>query len=195
MDAAARPSVFAGDATRGLCSRVAMRRFPFRLPRPLLTLIAALFASQWIAVGEEKPAPAPAAVKPARPAIYDESADGEAQIATALKEAKTDNRRVLLMFGANWCSWCHKLHRTLREDAPIAARMKSSYRLVLIDINRDHNAGVSRKFIRNDNDGVPYLIVLDADGKVIARQETGALEVGDHHDPAKVLAFLDRWKP
>ena len=38
----------------------------------------------------------------------------------------------------------------------------------------------------------PYLTVLDATGKVVTHQETGALEEGDHHDPAKVLAFLEQ---
>jgi thiol-disulfide isomerase/thioredoxin len=38
--------------------------------------------------------------------------------------------------------------------------------------------------------GVPYLVVLDGEGKIVSRQETGVLEEGDHHDPKKVLAFL-----
>jgi thioredoxin-related protein len=143
-------------------------------------------------IGAAEPDPA---AKPARPVLYDEKADGAQQVATALRAAKTGKQRVLLMFGANWCGWCHKLHRTFREEAAVATRLKESYQLVLIDMNRDHNAAVSRQYGRPDNEGVPYLIVLDADGKVVARQETGALEVGDHHDPAKVLAFLDRWKP
>lgn len=176
-----------------------MRRLPFLLPLTLLLAAGSpFFVRSSLAEGDQPPAapaaPAtPAASKPARPAIYDESADGAVQIATALKEAKADNRRVLLMFGANWCGWCHKLHDVLRNEAAIAARMKSSYRLVLIDMNRDHNAAVSKKYGRDDDAGVPYLIVLDADGKVLTRQETGALEAGDHHDPAKVLDFLDRW--
>lgn len=40
--------------------------------------------------------------------------------------------------------------------------------------------------------GYPYLTVLDGAGKVVTQQETGALEDGPNHDPAKVLAFLER---
>jgi hypothetical protein len=43
--------------------------------------------------------------------------------------------------------------------------------------------------------GVPYLTVLDASGKKLTDQDTGSLEIGDKHDPAKVLAFLEKWKP
>lgn len=39
--------------------------------------------------------------------------------------------------------------------------------------------------------GYPYLTVLDASGKAIANQDTGSLEDGPNHDPAKVLAFLE----
>ena len=39
--------------------------------------------------------------------------------------------------------------------------------------------------------GVPYLVVLDGDGKVLCNQETSSLEEGDHHDVKKVQAFLD----
>lgn len=40
--------------------------------------------------------------------------------------------------------------------------------------------------------GYPYLTVLDATGKPVANQETGALEDGAQHDATKVLAFLEQ---
>ena len=52
-------------------------------------------------------APAPAVQEPApkpapRAPIFDEQADGCAQIAAALARAKSENRRVLVEWGANW---------------------------------------------------------------------------------------------
>ena len=41
---------------------------------------------------------------------------------------------------------------------------------------------------------VPFLTVLDAEGKPLVHQETGVLEQGQGHDPAKVRAFLDRYR-
>jgi thiol-disulfide isomerase/thioredoxin len=71
------------------------------------------------------------------------------------------------------------------------------YERVNIDIGKmDKNMDLLKKYgARADKEGVPYLTVLDADGKAIANQETGALEEGDHHDPAKVQAFLQKWTP
>ncbi|MBI2949380.1 MAG: hypothetical protein HYY23_17200 [Verrucomicrobia bacterium] len=37
-----------------------------------------------------------------RPRLYDTTADGNKQIAAALKEAKAEQKRVILKFGANW---------------------------------------------------------------------------------------------
>lgn len=41
-------------------------------------------------------------------------------------------------------------------------------------------------------EGYPYLTVLDASGKTVTHQETGSLEDGPKHDPAKVIAFLEK---
>ena len=37
-----------------------------------------------------------------RPKLYNTQADGEEQIAAALKTAKAEGKRVILKFGANW---------------------------------------------------------------------------------------------
>ena len=134
------------------------------------------------------------------PDIYDAQADGTVQIAAALKQAKAESKTVLLDFGANWCPWCHKLETLFTTDAAIAAQLKDGFVLVLIDVNMRH--GVKRNFAVNEkygnpiHEGLPVLVVLDADGRQLTTQETGALEDGkDGHDPAKVAAFLRRWAP
>lgn len=130
-----------------------------------------------------------------KPHTYDEKADAKADIAAALVKAKKTNKRVLLMFGANWCGWCHKLHGVFESNREIGKTLLYEYERVNIDIGKmDKNMDLVRKYgARADKEGVPYLTVLDADGKAIANQETGALEEGDHHDPAKVQEFLKKW--
>ncbi len=129
-------------------------------------------------------------------AVFDKQADAKADIAAALANAKRDNQRVLLVFGANWCGWCHKLDGVFKENREIARTLLYEYRLVKVDVGRwDKNLDVAQRYgVDLKKAGVPYLTVLDADGKVLANQDTGALEVGDQHDPAKVQAFLQQWK-
>lgn len=131
--------------------------------------------------------------KTSRPAIYDEMADGAKQIAAALVEAKKENRRVLLQFGANWCGWCHRLHGLFQTNAPIVAKLKEAYVVVLVDVNKEHNADINLKYGNPTQHGLPVIVVLDADGTPLTTQDTAKLEEGDHHDPAKVLAFLNQW--
>jgi thiol:disulfide interchange protein len=136
-------------------------------------------------------AEAPAKTK--RPAIYDENADGAKQIADALALAKKENKRVLLQFGANWCGWCHKLHKLCQTDAEITAKLKESFVVVLVDVNKDHNSAINKRYGNPTRFGLPVIVILDADGKALTTQDTGKLEQGDHHDPKKVLAFLNEW--
>lgn len=129
--------------------------------------------------------------------IYDVTADAEVAVATALETAKAENKRVLLKFGANWCVWCHGLNKTLHGDSAVAEALRSDYILVPVDVNTRNgtkrNASTIEKYGNPIQHGLPVLVVLDADGKILTTQETGALEEGSAHDPAKIIAFLDQW--
>jgi len=139
--------------------------------------------------------PADAPAQTTRPAIYDEAADGAKQVEEALAKAKKENKHVLLMFGANWCGWCHRLHTLFDSNAQISAKLKQDFVLVMIDVNKNRNADVNQRYGKPTRFGLPVLVVLDAEGKALTTQDTGKLEEGDHHDPAKVLAFLNQWAP
>ncbi len=128
-----------------------------------------------------------------RPRIYDESLDGTTQIDAALVTAKKENKRVLIQFGANWCGWCHKLHRLVDSDKEVKAELEAHYVLILVDVNKGHNANLQKKY-GAEQMGLPSLVVLDATGKHLTTKNTGELEEGDHHSPAKVTAFLKQWE-
>jgi thioredoxin-related protein len=131
--------------------------------------------------------------------IYDTKADGSQQIAAALQRAEAGHKHVLLMFGANWCIWCHRLHTTFERDATVAAALAKNFEVVLVDVNTRNgtkrNADVNERYGNPIKLGLPVLVVLDAGGKLLTTQETGALESGNGHDPKKVLAFLEQWRP
>jgi thiol:disulfide interchange protein len=131
--------------------------------------------------------------KDTRPSIYDVMANGSEQIEKALASVKNTNKVVMLQFGANWCGWCHKLHGLFASDKTIAVELKKSYVVVLIDVDKDHNAEVVKKYDNPVRFGLPVIVLLDKNGKALTTQDTGKLEEGDHHDPAKVLAFLRQW--
>lgn len=128
-----------------------------------------------------------------RKPIYDEHADGTQQIDSALALARASHKRVLLKMGANWCGWCYLLHNLFIEDSTIASTLNDNYILVHIDIDGDHNKGVNERYGNPKRLGLPVLVVLDENGKQLTTQNTGDLEEGRRHSPAKVLAFLKKW--
>jgi len=131
--------------------------------------------------------------------IYDTKADGAKQIADALTIAKRDNKRVLLQFGANWCSWCHLMHETLENEKQLAKVLQYEYVFVLVDVDevdgKQHNASINEKYGEPIKNGLPAWVVLDADGKQIATVNTEPFELGKGYDSDKILAALNKYKP
>jgi thiol:disulfide interchange protein len=129
-----------------------------------------------------------------KPPIYDESADGPKQLSQALEQAKKENKTILLQFGANWCGWCHKLHKLFDTDQAIHSKLQKDYVVVMVDVNKGHNSDFSAKY-GADKHGLPCIVILDSNGKHLTTKDTGELEEGDHHSPEKVIAFLNQWSP
>jgi thiol:disulfide interchange protein len=129
----------------------------------------------------EDPAPKPKVEK--KEPVYDESAIGSEQLANALAKAKKENRRVLVQWGANWCGWCTLLAQLEKSNAEISRKLLYEYDLVKIDIGTweklKHADLIEKYGVDLKTHGVPYLTVLDSDGKVIANQDTGSLELAD----------------
>jgi thioredoxin-related protein len=141
--------------------------------------------------------------KVARPKVYDEKADAKADIEKALKLAKKDNQRVLIQWGANWCGWCTLLHDRMKKDPKLARELLYEYRVVHVDVGQfNKNVDLSKEYKANLSVGIPYLTVLDADGKVLKNQATDPFETKNAdgkegqngHDPEKLMAFLKEFE-
>lgn len=136
----------------------------------------------------------PAEVKPeSKPAIYDPAADMKALIASAVQKAGSENRDILLMFGGNWCPWCHRLHELFAAAPRVKKILAERYILLLVDVGEKPGQPLNQDLVdlyRVKGFGFPALAVLDKTGQLLATQTTGVLEKGKSHDPARVLAFL-----
>ena len=145
-----------------------------------------------VQISTEQETATESAQEPEKPPVYDESADAAADIAAALAVAKKENTRVLIQWGANWCGWCKLLHQLFNEDSGIRRKILYEYEVVYVDVGRfDKNVELAEKFDADfKSNGVPFITILDGSGNVVANQETGSLEEGSVHDPAKVLDFL-----
>jgi hypothetical protein len=87
------------------------------------------------------------------------------------------------------------LSSLLDTQPEISNTIKENFLVVLIDVDKGHNADVVQKYGNPTQYGLPVLVVLDKNGKRLATQDTGKLEQGSGYDLAKVKAFLEQWKP
>jgi thioredoxin-related protein len=172
-------------------------------------IIPLLFFASCSIVGAQAVSTTNATPNAARPSLYDESADGSKQIAEALSTATAEHKHVLLIFGANDCGWCHRLHSFFQTDTNVATELRSSFVVVLIDTKTDWHTPNTGK-IENWHNGLlltkyspvyqgePFLVILDAEGKQLTTQDdgnTGKLEEGKNYSHDKVMAFLTKWAP
>jgi thioredoxin-related protein len=132
------------------------------------------------------------------PDIYDTKADGKVQLADALKAAKAGHKNVVVVFGANWCIWCRRLHAAFQRPE-VAKELAAHFVVVEIDVNTrkgsKRNADVDARYGNPIAQGVPVIVMLDANGKPLTTHSTDELEDGDGHSPKKILAFLAKWQP
>src|SRR5882724_3753476 len=78
--------------------------------------------------------------------LYPADADAKKEIEQALKQAAIEKKRVLLVFGGNWCYDCHVLDRALHEGAA-GNVVKESFLVVHVDIGEgDKNLDLLKKY-------------------------------------------------
>jgi Thioredoxin-like len=136
----------------------------------------------------------PEPVKP-KTDLYAPPEEAKAEIDAALASARKDHKRVILVFGANWCYDCHVLDATFhsREIAPL---VNANYHVVHVNVgDEDKNLDLAEKYGVPLKKGIPGLAVLDPDGKLVYSQKEGEFENSVRIGPADVTAFLKKWAP
>jgi thioredoxin 1 len=136
--------------------------------------------------------------QPAAPnvALYSDPREAKTELKAALAKAGQEGKRVLVVFGGNWCYDCHVLDTTFHSEA-FASLVDANFVVVHINVGdegKDNNDLAARLGLALDK-GVPSLGVLDPSGKVVYAQKDGQFEATEKIGPADVRAFLEKWKP
>ena len=120
-----------------------------------------------------------------------------ADISRAIEQTGQNGKNILLMFGGNWCSWCHRLHKLFLQNEIIHDFLFQNYILVMVEVGKkDKNLDLNEKYGNPYQHGFPVLVVLDKDGRQLHTQETGSLEytaeesTEKEHNPDRVLQLL-----
>jgi thioredoxin 1 len=127
--------------------------------------------------------------------VYPQNVDAHQEIAEALRAAAANHKRLLVVFGGNWCFDCHVLDEAFHSPE-IAPTLNKSFVVVHVDIGQmDKNLDVAKKYDIPLERGVPAIAVLDSDGKLLFSQKRGEFEAARSMAPEDILAFLNKWKP
>ncbi len=158
----------------------------------LRALVAALTLSftAGTAVAQVAPPPVPAVKKH----IYPEITEAQADVTAGLRQAAREHKRVLLIFGGDWCGDCQVLDINLHDSANLDLLAKS---FVVVHVNighKDQNIDLAAKYGVPIDKGVPAVAVINARGKIIHAQTTGDFSDMRHMDPRSVNQFLTQWR-
>jgi thioredoxin 1 len=128
--------------------------------------------------------------------IYPANADAHAEIREAEEKAGAANKRLLLVFGANWCFDCHVLDLAFQRP-DIAPLLAADYEVIHVDLGPDEqkNADLVQQYQVPLNKGIPALAIAESDGKLVVSQKNGEFEDARGLTPEVLLEFLNKWKP
>jgi thiol:disulfide interchange protein len=125
--------------------------------------------------------------------IYPSIDAAEADITTALAEAKRTHKRVIVDFGGDWCPDCQVLNIYFHQS-PNAELLSKYFVRVNVNVGRmDANKDIAERY-GVPLKGVPALAVLNGRGKVVYAQNREFADMR-HLDSASLTAFLNQWKP
>jgi thiol-disulfide isomerase/thioredoxin len=165
--------------------------------RPMFVVTAALLATS-VAGAATTPAPRVSVQSindltvPDHP--YDETADADRAVDAALARAARDHKRVLIDLGGNWCADCRILAGIM--DLPeVAAFLNAHYEIVSVDVGRfNKNLQIPARYgITQRLEGVPSVLIVTPDGKLVDRDHIAALADARSMTPQAIADWLASW--
>lgn len=128
--------------------------------------------------------------------LYPAEADAHAEIKEAGEKAAQARKRLLLVFGANWCFDCHVLDLAFQRP-DLAPILVANYEVVHVDLGPEEhtNADLVQKYEIPLNKGIPAIAIAESDGKLVVSQKNGEFEDARGLTPDVLLEFLNKWKP
>jgi thioredoxin 1 len=127
--------------------------------------------------------------------LYPDPSLAKPQIQEALQRAKAQHKRVILDFGGNWCGDCKVLDIYFHDPAN-KTLLEENFELVDVNIGRyDVNRDIAARYGIPLERGVPALVVLSAEGKVLLAQTHGEFESMRNLQSSDLTKFLNDWKP
>ena len=122
-------------------------------------------------------------------------ADARTEIRDAEQQAAKGHKRVIVVFGADWCYDCHVLDKAFHRP-DIVSILSPNYEVVHVDVGQgDKNQDLMNEYGVPMKRGIPAIAVLDSSGKLLYSQKNGEWERARALGPEDLVALLNKWKP
>src|SRR5215467_9771710 len=127
--------------------------------------------------------------------LYPAGVNARQEVQAALTRAAKAHKRVLVIFGADWCFDCHVLEKAFHRP-DIAPILNTNFEVVHVDIgDGSKNADLLNQYQVPMDRKIPAIAVVDANGKLLFSQRNGEFKDARILGPEDLLAFLNQWKP
>ena len=111
----------------------------------------------------------------------------ESVLTDAFAKATKENKKVILIFHASWCGWCKKMDASLNDPA-LKKMFDDNYVITHLDVMEQkekaalENPGsmAVMKKLGGENSGLPYWLVLDAKGNIIANNRKSGIKISNN---------------
>lgn len=126
------------------------------------------------------------------PNLYRAGVNAQQEIKQTISEASKEKKRVLLVFGANWCGDCYALDYGFHQPR-IEPLLNNNFKVAHVDVGRyDRNLDLAKKYKVDLEKGIPSLAVLSPQGTVL--YSTAQFERARLMNEEDLIQFLNTWK-
>src|SRR5262249_22056607 len=127
------------------------------------------------------------------PQLYRANVNASEEIRKAKLAAARQHKRILLVFGGNWCMDCHVLDNAVHRPR-IAPLLNATFLVVHVDVGKyDKNLELVKQYHVDLEKGVPSIAVLNTNGGLL--YSTSEFEKARVLSEEDVVKFLNDWKP
>lgn len=110
-----------------------------------------------------------------------------------LEQAAAAGRKLLIVFGADWCADCRAFEARLKEE-PLRGFMNENYVVLKVDVCRyDCNMDFAAKFGNPVDQGIPALVIVDGTGRRLAATNNGEFASARSMPARAMLAYFQKF--